>query len=311
MIEAVVIAGFQPAYQKKLIEQFGSTYRFTFTHSKNLAALQQAEVIIGNPATAIVETLPKLKFLQLTSAGYDCYQFLLEKPSPFAIAHIEKAFGITIAEYVIGAILARYRHFYQYHQLQKQHCWQDVGPEETLYGKNVLVLGTGDIGQNIAKRLTGFDCWLTGLNSDGRAIAYFNHTDALDQLNRYLPSTDILICTLPANPKTLGLLDEATLQRLKHHALLVNVSRGQILTEKALEHLVQDDHLAGIISDVFPMEPLPADSPLWDSDKITITPHISGKGFAHHPLTEEKIYQCVQQNLTCYQKGQPLHYRIK
>ena len=96
----------------------------------------------------------------------------------------------------------------------------------------------------------------------------------------------------------------------KPDALLVNVGRGTMIVTKDLEAVLAEGHLSGAILDVVDPEPLPEDSPLWDCDRVLLTPHVSGIGFDHEPATEEAIWEICEENLRRYCQGLPLRNRV-
>ncbi len=310
MINVCVTAPFMEQFRKQLIDEFKDTYQFNFTDKKDIEAMKASDILVGMPLVSQLQQLPDLKLLLATSAGFDRYSENPETPKSFPIAHVEGVFGVTISEFVVGGILALYRNFYSYHDMQKNHDWHDLGADDTICGKSVVILGTGDIGGNVAKRLSVFDCHITGLNRSGKKVEFFDETDTLDNIDNYLPDTDLLICCLPANKATIDFLTYDRMKLLKKNAVIVNIGRGKLFAEGALEKLTLEDHLRAVITDVVREEPLPKDSVLWDRAQMIITPHISGIGFGHNKLTEEKIYNCVRDNLINYRDGKPLQYLI-
>lgn len=111
------------------------------------------------------------------------------------------AFGRTISEYVLGGILTMYRNFPAYREQQKQAVWRTVGAERTLYGRTVLILGTGDLGSNVAKRLRGFGTVNIGVRrAAGETLPYFDEVRGIAGLDELLPQADIVIGCLPNTP---------------------------------------------------------------------------------------------------------------
>ena len=230
-----------------------------------------------------------------------------------------------------------YRNFPAYREQQKQAVWRTVGAERTLYGRTVLILGTGDLGSNVAKRLRGFGTVNIGVRrAAGETLPYFDEVRGIAELDergliRVGPRsagaspgpacyglggaeatlTDaIVIGCLPNTPGTAGLLTETRLRRMKQDALLVNVGRGTLLSTAELADVLADGHLSGAVLDVCDTEPLPPSSPLWGMENVLLTPHVSGRGFGHDRGTERLIWEIVMDNLARYLEGKTLRHIV-
>lgn len=166
---------------KLRLEEFKNSCIFSFGDRKN--DIGSAEVVIGEPRTERIREAKNLKFIQMTWAGADIYTrggF----PQGIKIANASGAFGSVIAEYVIGAILCVYRRFPEYVENQKVCIWRDAGAERTIEGKTALILGTGDIGSNIAKRLSAFGTKNIGIRRTGAPAQYFDEMHTLSNFCR-------------------------------------------------------------------------------------------------------------------------------
>lgn len=108
----------------------------------------------------------------------------------------------------------------------------------------------------------------------------------------------------------MGLLDYRRLKLMKEDALLVNVGRGTMIVTKDLEKALEEGRFSGVILDVMDPEPLPETSPLWSCDRVLLTPHISGIGFDHEPVTEAFIWDICRENLRRYAAGIPLTHVV-
>ena len=150
-------------------------------------------------------------------------------------------------------------------------------PIPLLREKTVLILGTGNIGTEIARKLkNSFYMKTIGINSSGREIEYFDEVYTLNQLDGLLQECDYLILAITLTDKTQNIINVNNLKRMKKTAFLINVSRGNLIVESDLIEALKNQTIAGAGLDVFSQEPLPADSPLWEIDNVIITPHISG-----------------------------------
>ena len=206
----------------------------------------------------------------------------------------------------MACIQSFYRQLRHYDRLQQAHCWDTHWQEGTLEGKTVLILGTGDIGSALAKRLQGFDCRVIGIRRTAGNLPYFDEIHTLDALNSLLPQADVVAGCLPGTRGTAGLLNERRLRAMKSTALLINCGRGSLIDTDALVRVLQSGHLGGCGLDVMTPEPLPPDHPLWDLENVTLTPHISGASFDHVQEIEDRIYLLAAENLRRYLDGEPL-----
>ena len=276
---------------KLRLEEFKNSCVFLFKDRKS--DIGSAEVVIGEPRTERIREAKNLKFIQMTWAGADIYTrggF----PQGIKIANASGAFGPVIAEYVIGAILCVYRRFPEYIENQKVCIWRDAGAERTIEGKTALILGTGDIGSNIAKRLSAFGTKNIGIRRTGAPAQYFDEMHTLSNIDALLPRADLVIGCLPNTKETGHILNYNRLCLMKSDALFINVGRGSLIDTDAL------------IRDVLENEPLAADSPLWKMPNVLITPHISGRGFGHDPETEKKVWDICLENLRRYLSGEDI-----
>ena len=194
----------------QLTARFDTRCQFTFIDSsKNIpeSLLHSANVIIGEPDEADIIKATQLKWLQLTWAGAGKYTRMKHLPEPLTITNASGAFGTIISEYVIGAIIALYRSFPDYYRNQQQHLWMELDSSDTIYGKTVLILGTGDIGMRLAHRLKAFGTHIIGLrrNPKASAIPDFDEIHGLSQLDDMLKKADIVVGCLPNTSETSGL----------------------------------------------------------------------------------------------------------
>ena len=288
---------------KLRLEEFKNRCVFLFKDRKS--DIGSAEVVIGEPRTERIREAKNLKFVQMTWAGADIYTrggF----PQGIKIANASGAFGPVIAEYVIGAILCVYRRFPEYVENQKVCIWRDAGAERTIEGKTALILGTGDIGSNIAKRLSAFGTKNIGIRRTGAPAQYFDEMHKLSNIDALLPRADLVIGCLPNTKETGHILNYDRLCLMKSDALFINVGRGSLIYTDALIRALEERRIAGAILDVLEKEPLAADSPLWKMPNVLITPHISGRGFGHDPATEKKVWDICLENLRRYIAGEDI-----
>ena len=194
----------------------------------------------------------------------------------------------------------------------KQEClWVQNRSSDTIYGKNVLILGTGDIGKNIAHRMQAFETHVTGIkrtavSEHSQQLKDFDEVYDLTALDDKLPQADIVIGCLPGTLETKGLLNYDCLHSMKKDAVLINVGRGSLIPTEDLIRALQEGHLKGAVLDVFETEPLPFDSPLWEMDQVILTPHIAGPSFGGNAEVQDMIWNICMENLERYLNGKEL-----
>ena len=311
MIKLLVSVPCKEAVQKSLAEEFSAHYDITFAQEDpDIIAreLKDAEVVIGEPSPRLLPEAKNLKWMQITWAGADRYT--KHFPKDVTLTNASGAFGRIISEYTMGMILSQYKRLPGYYVNQKSKIWADLGPEKSLLNQRVLILGTGNVGASIAQKLHAFGTYNIGLNRSGNQAAYFDEVHTLDALDSLLPTADILVGALPKTPGTIGLMDYRRLALLPKDSLLVNVGRGTMIVTHDLEKLLEEGHFYGVVLDVVDPEPLPETSPLWNCERVLLTPHVSGIGFDHEPTTEAFIWDICRENLRLYAAGKPLTHVV-
>ena len=300
-----------PEIQNQFVTKFGAQCEFTFQGKETEDAITTAEVMIGEPGESELQKAENLRWLQLTWAGADKYTKMKTFPTGVTLTNASGAFGKIISEYVIGNIIALYRSFPNYWKNKQNHLWVQNKSSEIIYGKNILILGTGDIGRNIAHRMKAFETHVTGIKrtavpEHSQQMKEFDEVYDLTALDQQLRKADIVIGCLPGTPETKRLLDYDRLHSMKKDAILVNVGRGSLIPTEDLIRVLEEGHLKGAVLDVFETEPLPEASPLWNMENVLITPHIAGPSFSGNAEVQGMIWNICMENLERYLNGKEL-----
>lgn len=230
-------------------------------------------VACWNPPPGFFAPLAALRAVFALGAGVDRLLARDDLPAGVPIMRLlDAGMADQMVEYALLGVLTRQRHLVDY-RLQQQRAEWRRHPPLARADVRVGVLGLGEMGGAVARALAGLGYAVAGWSRTPKAIdgVAAHHGDA--GIDALLARSDVLFNTLPSTPGTRGLLDRARLARLPRGALLVNASRGDQLDAAALRDLLDDGHLSGALLDVFTVEPLPADDPLWRHPRITITPH--------------------------------------
>ena len=214
------------------------------TREARLDILREAEIVMGQPGLREIRQCPRLKWIQMGWAGTDIYTSRDGFPREILLTNARGCFQVVIAEYVMAVVLSLCRRLKIYAGQQNEGLWNPLGEETLLYGKRALILGAGDIGTGVAKRLNAFGVHVTGMRRTDRN--YPDCYDAMittDALDRELPLADIVIGCLPETPETKGLLDIRRLCMMGPDAFLINVGRGSLIRTDELVEVLEAGHL--------------------------------------------------------------------
>lgn len=289
-------------------EEHGFEVRFLSTPKEDPGFLNSAEVVFGHLVkTAKINS--SLKWLCTPYAGVD--QFLTEDAfaNPDALlTNSSGAYGVTIAEHVVMMLLDILRRQPDYRRIVQAREWTRDLTVRSIRDSRIMLLGTGDIGQETARRLKAFDpAGLTGVNRSGRDVPGFDRILTAETWETALPETDILIISLPGTKEAFHMLGAKQLALLPDGAAVINVGRGSVIDQEALIQELKNGRLfAGL--DVFEQEPLEKDDPVWETPNLLITPHTAGNMTLAY--TVEKIVEQFLEDLDNYCAGRPLKHLV-
>ena len=220
-----------------------------------------------------IERFTNLRYIQLTSAGFDRVDMDYVKAHGIEIHNARGVYSIPMAEFAVCGVLQLYKQAAFFRENQKRHLWEKHRGLLELSGKKVLIVGCGSVGNECAKRFAAFGCNVIGVDLFPREDSLYSIMLPMDELDNALGEADVIILTLPLTEQTKYLINDNRLSLLKSTAVLVNIARGAIVdTEALINHL---GNLGGVVLDVFEEEPLSEDSPLWDKQNVILTPHNS------------------------------------
>lgn len=266
-----------PSYFEK-IEELGYEVEFIDERTFKLSETAKcADVLVCyNPFDDLdIAELSSLKLLQLSSVGIDQAPLEYLEKNNIVLSHNKGGYSIPMGEWIVLKILEHIKHTKTLVENQKNHKWHMDFSIQELFGKTIGFIGTGTIAQEAAKRLSGFEADLIGLNTKGHETRYITNCYPLSQKEVFLKKCDFVILTLPATEKTKNFLSLEDFKSMKDTSFLINVSRGQNMNESDLISAIKSDMIAGAALDVFVQEPLPSESPLWDLKNVFISSHNS------------------------------------
>jgi D-3-phosphoglycerate dehydrogenase len=253
---------------------------------EKIAALTDADFLLsygGTFSERVLRSARKLRFIQLILAGYDLMDLQLLRELQIPCATSGDATAPAVAEYTIMLILAVSRKLPRADATVRAGGWRFDNPSSTpntyfdLVGKRVGIVGLGNIGQHVAKRLRGFDCQMQyakrhPLSAEQEQDLGVKHVS----LPTLFATSDIVTLTVALTAETEHLVDRNALALMKPSAILINTSRVHVVDEAALIEALQHGKIAGVGLDVFEHEPPAPDNPLLQMDNVIVTPHVAG-----------------------------------
>ena len=264
--------------------------------------VRAADIILGNVPAKLIGASPRLKLLQLNSAGTDAYIAPGMLSPDTVLCNATGAYGRSVAEHCFAMALMLMKHLHLYRDDQNACRWRDEGAVRSIEDMTVVITGAGDIGARFGRL-----CSALGARTIGVCRRPRGKTDGLDEivlsdrLREVLPKADIIANFLPGTPETRHIFDTRAFAAMKPGAIFVNGGRGGSVDTDALTDALRSGRLEAAGLDVFEQEPLPKEHPLWKLPNALITPHVAG-GF-HMASTLETIVEIAIRNTAAVTAG--------
>ncbi len=244
---------------------------------------------------------PILRWVHIHSAGVDrpVYQELIAKGVP--VTPSEGINAKEVAQSALCGVLALAKKFPQLSRAQRAHTWAPtLGADlpRQLSGQTALIVGWGPIGQQIAKFVQMLDLNVIVARHDACKKAGEYETVDYTQINAVLPRADWLVLCCPLTDATRRLIGAEQLALMPAHSHVLNVSRGEVIDEHALETALREKLIAGAFLDVFAHEPLSPSSSLWDMENVIVTPHSAGFSDGNEAKVDELFLQYFESRLS-------------
>lgn len=238
----------------------------------------------------------RLKWIQMISAGVDYIDLETIRKKGILVSNGSGIHAVPIAESVIGILLAHTRSIQPSILNQQKKTWQPDLTFTELPDKKILIVGTGNIGIQLAKLSHAFGMLPIGVNRTGHDVSGFAHVYAQEKIDSILPEADIVVNILPLTAETHYFYDSQRFSAMKDGVLFINVGRGPSVNTSDLLAALVTKKIAFAGLDVFEEEPLPVESPLWEMENVLITPHTSGQ--AEH--FKNKLFAIFAENLPLF-----------
>ncbi|NLL22620.1 MAG: dihydrofolate reductase [Tissierellia bacterium] len=260
-----------------------------------------ADILVTYDAFAHLDisSMPNLTLIQLGSTGFNHVpQEVIDRG--IKVANNPKGFAIPIGEWIVAKILESYKNTRKVYQQQAQQIWKQDADIDELYGKSVLFIGTGNIAKEGAKRLSAFGVDIFGVNRSGKSSEFFSKILSFEELEGEIENFDIIVVVLPGTDKTEKLIDRSLIEKMKEGAVFINISRGSVIDQRALEEMASK--FRAVHLDVFEVEPLPEDHPFWKMENVYVSSHTSFRS----SQVDRRRFENIYDNLKSFIKGDAL-----
>ncbi len=276
--------------------------------------LARAEVLYGIPGDSpaglaeAAARCPRLRWVQATSAGAGEQVRAADLPAEalerVTVTTASGVHAVPLAEFAVFGLLAIAKDVPRVVADQRARTWpRPRRPIRELRGETLFIVGLGRIGLEVARLAKAFGMRTVGFKRTAAdPPPCIDEVHTADRLGAMIEAADAVVVTLPGTAATRGLIDRATIARMRPGCIFVNVGRGSVVDEEALAEALRERRIAGAVLDVFAREPLPAASPLWDLPNVLVSPHTS----ALSPREDERIVALFLDNLRRYLAGEPL-----
>jgi phosphoglycerate dehydrogenase-like enzyme len=242
---------------------------------------ERADAVIGFCSDAVLAAGKRIRWVQALSAGVEeCVQTPALAERDILLTNMQRVAGPVMAEHVLAMMLASARGLDFFIPERMARRWTDT-PAATsrmisIEGKNLLVVGLGGIGTEVARRASALGMNVSAIRASGReGPPFVRYVGLPGELHTLAANADFIVNTTPLTPETRGLFDAKFFAAAKRGAYFVNVGRGQSVVQRDLVDALRSGQLAGAGLDVTDPEPLPSDDPLWSFGNVIITPHVS------------------------------------
>ena len=295
------------------------------TEAEAAEAMPGADALLGKITRAMLARADRLRWVQAFTVSLEHYMFEELVSHPCVLTNMRGLFGDVIADQVMGYVLCFARNLHTYVRRQLEHRYEPLGGESarvsnaagpgtvgamdraTIYLPEATmgIIGMGAIGREIARRANAFGMAIRGLDRFPDRVEPpegVERVDGIDTLGDLLGWSDFAVIAAPQTPETTRLFDARVLAQLRHTSYLINVGRGAIVVLDDLVAALRSGRLAGAALDVFEVEPLPTDHPLWDFPNVILTPHTAG----YSPVIAPRHLATLLENLGRFVRGEAL-----
>lgn len=284
--------------QKRILSSYSESVTYHQYENETVGDCERYEYVICNNLFKHndISKFRNLRAVQLISTGIDESLKRYARENSVGLYNAKGVYSIPMAEHSVMQILNMCRNCRLSVKNQEKKIWEKNRTASELFGKTVCMLGFGDVGAEIAKRLEAFGCRIHIVNRTKIQCGYEYHP--LSELEKAVSECDILIAAIALTEDTRKIIDKNVLKALPDGGMFVNVSRGGVVDEKALIDILKNETIYAAL-DVFENEPLDEKSPLWELENVYVTPHSSFIG----DKNGERLFRLIENNLKNYREG--------
>ena len=288
------------------IEYTEEQFKILCSLGYNIYFMQQEKGVLPLPASEVnvivcnslflfhnIDDFINLKFIQLTSAGFDRVPMDKIRERQIQLFNARGVYSIPIAEWVMFRVLEHYKQGWFFKQKQTDKRWIKHRGLREIAGNQVAIVGAGNIGQEVAKRFQVFGAKTVGFDIHTNETPFFHKMELTSSLRKMIGDFDVVVITAPLLPSTLHLISYEMLMSMKKNAVLVNIARGGLVDEPSMIDCLQKRSDLFAILDVFDSEPLIEDSQLWQLENVAISPHNSFVSDGNN----ERMFNVIYDNL--------------
>ncbi len=243
----------------------------------------------------LLERAGRLKWIQTFTTGTDKVTPLKGFRKDMLLTSTRGMHGAQMAEMALMQMLALARDLPRMLRNQAQSKW-DRFMQIRLLGKTVVILGVGTSGENLAQRCKAMGMTVIGVTGTPRILPNFDRMVRRSELALVAAEADFLVIVVPYEKETHKIVNSAVFNVMKPTSFVCNIARGGVLDEQDLLVAIREKKIAGAALDVFDVEPLPADNPLWREPNVIVTPHHAGQSDVYN----EQVYDIFGPNLKCF-----------
>lgn len=262
------------------------------------AHLPQAEILMTfmQCSQRMLDAAPNLKWIQAISAGVDFLPLDEIRRRGILLTCGRGTSTIQMAEYAIAAMINLARNFHLMFRNQVQGKWERRVPQQEIYGATVGILGLGAIGAEIARRAAVMGMRVIGVRRAPVPMEGVAEVLGPERMAEVFQQSDYIVNLLPATPATQKIIDRKYFDLMKPTACFISMGRGATVNEPDLIAALQQKKIRALVSDVYAVEPLPADSPLWALENAILTPHVCGAS----PQYMARAVEIIEHNVKVY-----------
>jgi phosphoglycerate dehydrogenase-like enzyme len=245
---------------------------------------------------------PAIRWVAAQNAGIDALMVPEIVERGIAVTRVRHVHDTYVGEFAMTCLLALAKGLPEIVRANERHEWLEFQPAR-VSGQTVVVVGYGEIGRAVARRARGFDMRVLGVRAHPQPDDLANDVWGADRLDDALAEADHVVVVLPGGAGRRHLIAEPQLRRLRKHAFLVNVGRGETVDYDALDRVLREEGFAGALLDVFEQEPLPKESPLWSNPRVLVSGHLAG---IRSGTPSEAVLDQLVDNMARFTRGEPL-----